>query len=159
MNRKKIFDWNHISEKLTKEQIHELKVYYHVYHKKCWAYKQALKCFKKYKLIGNSLSIVFASGGIASSIVTGGVSLVAISTVALLIQGWMQHNNLDLKIQNSVFAYQSYQHLLNTIKDMLRSGDYQQSIHLSLKQTDDIITDLCPVVDKYFLKYDTKFTL
>ena len=46
---KKIFDWNHISDKLTKDQIIELKAYYHTYHRKCWAYKQAVKRFKKWK--------------------------------------------------------------------------------------------------------------
>ena len=113
--RKSIFNWNHISDKLTEEQIEELKSYYYTYHKKCWAYKQALESFKKWELLGNSLSIVFASGSIASSIATGGIALVAISTVALLIQGWMKLKNLDLKIQNCtyMYAYQSYQHLLN----------------------------------------------
>ncbi len=60
---KLIFDWNHISDKLTENQIIKLKSYYHTYHRKCWAYKQAVKRFKKWKLLGNSLSIVFASGG------------------------------------------------------------------------------------------------
>ena len=120
--KKSIFNWNHISDELTEEQVEELKSYYYTYHKKCWAYKQALKSFKKWRLIGNSLSIVFASGGFASSIATGGISLIAISTAALLIQGWMKHKNLDLKIQNCTYAYQSYQHLLNQIKDMMRSG-------------------------------------
>ena len=97
-SRKSIFNWNHISDELTEEQVEELKSYYHSYHKKCWAYKQALKSFKKWRLLGNSLSIVFASGGFASSIATGGISLIAISTAALLIQGWMKHKDLDLKI-------------------------------------------------------------
>ena len=44
--RKSIFNWNHISNKLTEEQIEELKAYYHTYHKKCWSHKQALKKFK-----------------------------------------------------------------------------------------------------------------
>ena len=121
-SRKSIFNWNHISDELTEEQVEELKSYYHSYHKKCWAYKQAFKSFKKWRLLGNSLSIVFASGGFASSIATGGISLIAISTAALLIQGWMKHKDLDLKIQNCTYAYQSYQHLLNQIKDMMRSG-------------------------------------
>ena len=85
--KKKIFNWNHISDKLTKDQVDELKSYYKAYHRKCWAFKQAFKRFKKLKLLGNSLSVVFASSGLASSIVTGGVSLVSISTVAILIQG------------------------------------------------------------------------
>ena len=60
-SRKSIFNWNHISDELTEEQVEELKSYYHSYHKKFWAYKQALKSFKKWRLLGNSLSIVFTS--------------------------------------------------------------------------------------------------
>ena len=44
--RKSIFNWNHIANKLTEEEIEELKAYYHTYHKKCWSHKQALKNFK-----------------------------------------------------------------------------------------------------------------
>ena len=157
--RKTIFDWNHISDKLTEDEIIELKAYYQTYHRKCWAYKQAVKRFKKLKLLGNSLSIVFASGGFASSIATGGISLIAISTAALLIQGWMKHKNLDLKIQNCTYAYQSYQHLLNTIKDMMRGGDLKPScIHVTMKNIDNYVTDNSPIVDKYLLKYDEIFT-
>ena len=94
--RKSIFNWNHISDELTEEQIEELKSYYRTYHKECWAYKQKSKRLKKWKLFGNSLSIIFASGGFASSLATGGISLIAISTAALLIQGWMKHKDLDL---------------------------------------------------------------
>ena len=82
-SRKNIFHWNHISNKLTEEQIEELKSYYHTYHKKCYAYKQAVKRLKKWKLLGNSLSIVFASGGFASSIATGGISLIVVYNMGL----------------------------------------------------------------------------
>ena len=129
--------------------IEELKSYYQTYHKKCWAHKQALKSFKKQKLLGNSLSIIFASGG---------VSLIVITTVALLIQGWISHKNLDLKIQNCTYAHQSYQHLLNEIKDMIRSGNFNSShIYNTMKNIDDYVTDNSPIVDKYLIKYDEKF--
>ena len=88
---KNLFDWNHISDKLSEERVKELKGYYNTYHRKCWTYKQAMKRFKKLKLIGNSLSIVFATGGIVSAVATSGVSLVAVSTKSVLIQGWMAH--------------------------------------------------------------------
>ena len=91
--RKSIFNWNHISDELTEEQIEELKSYYGTYHEKCWAYKQASKHLKKWKLLG-------LLTGFASSLATGGISLIAISTAALLIQGWMKHKDLDLKIQH-----------------------------------------------------------
>ena len=87
--RTSIFGFNHISVKLSKEKVDELKSYYQSYHRKCWAFKQAIKRFKKWKIAGNSLSVLFASGGLVSAIATSGISLVAISTTALLIQGWM----------------------------------------------------------------------
>ena len=159
-SRRSIFNWNHISNELTEEQIEELKSYQHSYHKKCWAHKQALKNFKKWRLLGNSLSIVFASGGFASSIATGGISLTTISTASLLIQGWMKHKDLDLKIQNCTYAYQSYQHLLNEINDIMRSVNFKSShIYNTMKNIDDYVTDNSPNVDKYLIKYDDKFTV
>ena len=157
--RKNIFYWNHISNNLTEEQIEELKSYYQSYHKKCFAYKLATKHLKNWKLLGNSLSIIFASGGIVSSIASGGISLIAISTVALLIQIWMKHKDLDLKIQNCTYAYQSYQHLLNEIKDVMRSGEFNpHHIYNTMKNIDDYVTDNSPIVDKYLFEYDKKFT-
>ena len=155
---KNIFNWNHISNELTEEQITELKEYYQTYHRKCWAFKQAAKRFKKWKLLGDTLSVVFATSGIASAIATSGISLVAISTTSVIIQGWMKHKNLDLKIQNCTYAYQSYQHLLNTIKDM-RGGDFQPScLHTMMNNIDNYVTDNSPVVDKFVQKYTNKFT-
>ena len=84
--RKNIFDWNHVSDKLTDDQLNELKLYYQTYHRKYWAYKKATKHLKRWKLIGDSLSVCLATGGIASTIATSGVSLIAISTVSILIQ-------------------------------------------------------------------------
>ena len=71
----------------------------------------------------------------------------------------MSHKNLDLIIQNCIYAYQSYQHLLTAIKDTMRGGDFNQSsIHVTMKNIDDYVTDNSPIVDKYLLKYDGKFS-
>ena len=154
-----IFIWNHISERLSKEQVDELKSYYSTYHKKCWAYKRALKKFKKMKLAGDSLSIIFASGGIAALAATGGIALVTVSSVALLIQGWMSHQSLDMKIQSCTYAYQSYNHLLIMIQDALRSGDFnKEELFNSMNNVDSYVTDNSPVIDKYYRKYNKKFT-
>ena len=88
-----IFNFNHVSEKLIIEEINELKAYYKTYHKKCWIYKKAYKKYRKWKLIANSASILFASGGLASAIATNGIALVAISSAALLIQSYMKQKS------------------------------------------------------------------
>ena len=109
--------------------------------------------------MGDTLSVVFATGGIASAIATSGISLVAISTTSVIIQGWMKHKNLDLKIQNCTYTYQSYQHLLNAIKDMMRGGDFQPScLHMMMNNIDNYVTDNSPIVDKFLQKYTNKFT-
>jgi len=119
----------------------------------------ATKRLKKWKLLGNSLSVIFATGGVASAIATSGVSLIAISTTSILIQTWMKHKNIDLKIHNCTYAYQSYEHLLNEIKDAFRSGEFQRNALITkMSSVDDYIVDITPVVDKYLLLYDKKFT-
>ena len=37
--KKDIFNWNHISDKLTEEEVAELKALYKFYHKKYWLFK------------------------------------------------------------------------------------------------------------------------
>ena len=156
--KKRIFNWNQISDKLKKDQVDELKSYYKTYHRKCWVYKKAFKHFKIIKIIGDSISVVLATGGIATAIGTHGITLAAISTGAVLIQGYMKHKNLDLKIQNCQYAYQSYQHLLISIKNSLRSGYFEQSqLYNMMRGIDDFVTDNSPVVDKFITKYNKKF--
>ena len=46
-----IFNFNHVSEKLTDEEINELKSYYKTYHKKCWIYKKSLQKIQKMEII------------------------------------------------------------------------------------------------------------
>ena len=156
---KRIIDFNHISDKLTEDQVRELRAYYCSYHRKCWAFKQATKRLKKYKLIGNSLSVIFAGSGVASAIATSGISLVAISTVSLLIQGYMKHKNIDLRIQNWLYARQSYQHLIDTIKNNMRAGEFNiDSLHIMMNNIDSYVADNAPVIDKFLQKYDKIFT-
>ena len=64
--KSKIFNWNHISENLKQEEIDELKGYYASYHRKCWAYKQAMKHLKRTRFVGNSASVIFGTGGIVA---------------------------------------------------------------------------------------------
>ena len=154
-----IFDWNHISSRLTEDEKEELKSYYKVYHQKCWVFKRALKWYKLLRYLGNTVSLLTASGGIACAIATGGISLVAISTVALLIKGYMEHQNVDIKIQTCTYAYQSYQHLLIMIKNVMRGGAfYKESLINSMANIDNFVTDNSLVVDKFFKQYDAKYS-
>ena len=156
--KKSVINFNHISEELTESQITELKSYYKTYHKKMWIYKAAYKRLKAWQLAGNISSIVFATGGLASSIATAGVSLIAIASASVLIQAYMKHKNLEIRLHQVQYAFQTYGHLLIQIKDILRSGQFNESELLSkLQQNDDFILDNSPIVDKFEKKYDMIF--
>ena len=105
--RKSIFNWNHISKDLSEDQVKQLKEYYEVYHKKVWGFKQAYKSYKRKKYIGNSLALMFAAGGISSSIASGGIALIAVSGTSILIKGYMEHKNYDMKIEQSKYPFKA----------------------------------------------------
>ena len=57
------------------------------------------------------------------------------------------------------YAFQSYQHLLNEIKNILRSGNYDKlSLLTMMNNIDNYVTDNSPIIDKFLQKYDEKFT-
>ena len=58
------------------------------------------------------------------------------------------------KIEMCKFAYTNYQGILNKIRSYLRGQDFKiDELTAELNWIDDIIVDLCPVVDKYETKY------
>ena len=153
-----IFNFNHVSEKLTNEEINELKAYYKTYYKKCWIYKKAYKKYRKWKIIANTASILFASGGLPSAIATSRIALVAISSAALLIQSYMKHKNLDMNIKTCQNSNQSYNELPNEIKTSLRSGHFNRNnLTLTMANIDNIVVANCPIADKYDKKYSKLF--
>ena len=80
------------------------------------------------------LSIIFASGGLVSAVATNGISLVAISTLSFLIQGWMKHKELDLKFRYCTYIMHTnhiniYLMILKKdIKESMRSGECNRSV-------------------------------
>ena len=118
----------------------ELKTYYKAYHRKCWAYKNAVGKFKKLRFAGHTASSVLALGSIGSTIGTGGIAVVAVGAVTVIIQGYMSYKKFDMKIRDCTYVYQSYQHILNDTKDMLRSGNFESDEILNKMKSVDKTT-------------------
>ena len=71
----------------------------------------------------------------------------------------MEHQSLDLKIQNCQYAFQSYSHLFIMIKEAIRNGDFdRKKLVDTMTNIDNYVTDNSPIVDKFMRKYDEKFT-
>ena len=157
--RKSIFNWNHISEKLTEDQISELKALYKFYHKKYWLSKMTFKYFKKAELACNIGSVLL----VVTGTVVGGVTLnpVVIGTISgsgLLLKTYSEAKYYKRKIEMCKFAYTTYGKVLTNLRSFMRGQEYNDKEFLDyVKVIDDIIIDMCPLTDKFEMKYKKVF--
>ena len=154
-----IFNWNHISENLTEDQISELKALYKFYHKKYWLFKMTFKYFKKAELscnIGAALLVV--TGTITGAVTLNPVILGTISGSGLLLKTYSEAKNFKGKIEMCKFAYTSYEKVLTELRSFMRGQEYNNKEFLDyVKVLDDIIIDMCPLTDKFEKKYNKIF--
>ena len=159
MDKHNIFNWNHVSEKLTENQISELKALYKFYHKKYWLAKMTYKYFKKTELACNigSASLV-AIGTIVGGITLNPIPLGVISGTGLLLKTYSEIKNYKRKIEMSKFAYTSYSKVLTDLRSFMRGLKYDEKKFLDhIKVIDEIIIDMCPLTDKFEKKYNKVF--
>ena len=157
---KNIFNWNHISNELTNDQISELKALYKNYHRLFKCYELKYKKLKRLKLSLEMTSIGLTIVGSVVGVVTLNPIVVAcVAGPGVLIQGYLTKSHLDNRVDRCRFAYKTYEKFLVQLKSFLRGLPYDISLFLSeIKLLDDIVIDSCPTVDKYFEKYTNKFT-
>ena len=157
--RESIFNWNHVSEKLTEDQIFELKALYKFYHKKYWLAKKTYKYYKKAELtcnIGSALLVV--TGTVVGGVTLNPVVLGTISGSGLLLKTYSEIKNYKRKIEMSKFAYTSYSKVLTDLRSFMRGLKYDEKEFLDyVKVLDELIIDMCPLTDKFEKKYNRVF--
>ena len=156
---KKIFNWNHISDKLSENQISELKALYKCYHRLYKCYQWKYKRLRRLKLTLELSSIGLTTVGSITGIVT--LNPIILGTVAgtgVMIQAYLTKFDLDKRVDRCRFAYTTYEKILIQLKSFLRGLSYDIPLFLSdIKILDDIVIDTCPSIDKYQEKYNCKF--
>ena len=157
--RENIFNWNHVSENLTEDQISELKALYKFYHKKYWLFNMNFKHLNKADLacnIGSALLVV--TGTVVGSVTLNPIPLGIISGLGILLKTYSEANNYKRKIEMCKFAYTSYEKVLTDIRSFMRGLEYDVKDFLDyVKVLDDIIIDMCPLTDKFERKYNKVF--
>ena len=153
--RKSIFNWNHISDKLTEDQISELKALYKFYHKKYWLFKMTFKYFKKAELVCNiGSAVLVVTGTVAGSVTLNPIVLGTISGAGVLLKTFSEAKNYKGKIEMCKFAYTSYEKILTDLGSFMRGLEYNHKEFLDyVKVLDDIIIAVCPLTDKFEKKY------
>lgn len=72
----------------------------------------------------------------------------------------MKYKDLDLKIQNHKYCSDSYQHLLVSLKDSFRSGEYnQQSLIDMTSSIDNFARDLTDGITSYKKEYNSNWNI
>ena len=156
----KIFGFNHISDTLSEDEINKLKTLYKSYHRLQMCYKWKYKRLRRSKLSLELSSLGLTSiGAIIGAITLNPIILGCLSGSGIMIQAYLTKSDLDKRVDRCKFAYTSYERILVQLKSFLRGLPYDENNFLSdLKVLDDIIIDQCPSIDKYFEKYNKKFT-
>ena len=156
---KNIFNWNHVSEKLTEDQISELKELYKFYHKKYWLFKMTFKYFKKAELACNIGSVLLVvTGTVVGGVTLNPIPLGTISGSGLLLKTYSEAKNYKRKVEMSKFTYTSYEKVLTDLWSFMRGLKYNNKEFLDyVKVLDDIIIDMCPLTDKFEKKYNKVF--
>ena len=159
MVKKESIQFNHISKELSQVQIIKFKTLYKYYHKLKNCYQWKYQKLRKLKLTLELSSIALTSlGVIIGSITLCPIILGSISGSGILIQSYLTKSDLNKRADRCRFAYTSYDKILIQIKSYLRGLPYNESIFLSdIKVLDETISDLCPGIQKYIIKYDKIF--
>ena len=157
--RKSIFYWNHVSGKLTDDQISVLKALYKFYHKKYWLFKMTYKYFKKAELACNIGSVLLVvTGTVVGGVTLNPIVLGTISGTGILLKTFSEAKNDKRKIEMCKFAYTSYEKVLIDLRSFMRGLEYNDEEFLDyVKVLDDIIIDMCPLTDKFENKYNKVF--
>ena len=160
VSKKNIFNWNHISNDLTEDKISELKALYKCYHRLYKCYQWKYKKLRRLKLSLEMSSIGLTTvGSIVGGVTLNPILIAAVAGPGILIQAYLTKSDLDKRVDRCRFAYTTYEKILIQLKSFLRGLPYDDNIFLSdIKILDDIVIDTCPTIDKYFEKYNFKFT-
>ena len=156
---KNIFNFNHISNNLTEDEISELKALYKCYHRLYNCYQWKYNKLRRLKLSLEMSSIGLTTvGSIVGGVTFNPIIIGAVAGLGILIQAYLTKSNLSNRVDRCRFAYTSYEKILVQLRSFLRGLSYDENIFLSdVKIIDDIVIDHCPSIDKYFSKYDSKF--
>ena len=157
---KNIFNWNHISNDSTEDQISELKAliykcYYRLFKCYQWKYKKLKRLKLSLEMSSIGLTVI---GSVVGAVTLNPIVIACVAGPGVLIQGYLTKSELYNNLDRCRFAYTSYERICVQLKNFLRGLSYDERKFLSdIKVIDYLVIDQCPSIDKYFEKYNSKF--
>ena len=98
------------------------------------------------------LSSVVFTRAVVDSVTLNSIFLARITGSGVLLQTIITQKNFTKKAEACRYGFQSYQKLLNRLKYILRSGDFDDFLERKLDMIDDQVPDACPPISDHFQK-------
>ena len=154
-----IFDFNHIDNLLSEDEIKTIKEFYEYYHKKFWCFK---KTFKHFKILDESINIsgilLMIIGTISGGLTMNPIVLGVINGVGILLTKFGKMKNYKRKMEMTKIEFTTYEKLLVELRSALRGDEFDKDQFIDkMKVVDAMMIDQTPLPDKYVKQYDKKY--
>ena len=151
-----IFEFNHIDNLLSKEEIKTIKEFYKYYHKKFWCFKET---FKHFKILDESITIsgilLVIIGTISGGLTLNPIILGVINGVGILLTNFGKMKNYKKKIEMTKIAFTTYDKVLVELRSAMRGDEFEKNQFIDkMKVVDAMIIDQTPLADKYVKQYE-----
>ena len=159
--KKDIFEFNHIDNNLSEDEIKTIKDFHKYYHKKFWCFK---KTFKLFKLMDESITFseifLMMAGTISGGLTMNPIILGVINGVGIVLTNVGKMKNYKNKIEMTKIAFTTYEKVLVELRSALRGDDFDKDLFINkMKVIDEMIIDQTPLADKFSKIYDGKYNI
>ena len=157
--KKGIFEFNHIDNLLSEDEMKTIKEFYEYYHKKFGCFK---KTYKHFKILDESINIsgilLMIIGTISGGLTMNPIILGVINGVGIVLTNVGKMKNYKKKIEITKIAFTTYEKVLVQLRSALRGDEFDKDLFIDkMKVIDEMIIDQTPLADKFTKKYDKKY--
>ena len=157
--KKDIFEFNHIDNLLSEDEIKTIKEFYEYYHKKFWCFK---KTYKHFKILDESINIsgilLMIIGTIPGVLTMNPIVLGVINGFGIVLTNVGKMKNYKKKTEMTKIAFTTYEKVLVELRSALRGDEFDKDSFIDkMKVIDEMIIDQTPLADKVVKKYDKKY--
>ena len=159
--KKDIFEFNHIDNNLSEDEIKTIKKFYEYYHKKFWCFK---KTYKHFKILDESIIIsgiiLMIAGTISGGLTMNPIILGVINGAGIVLTNMGRMKSYKKKIEMTKIAFTTYEKVLVQLRSALRGDDFDKDLFIDkMKVINEMIIDQTPLADKFTKRYDRKFMI
>ena len=149
--KKDIFEFNHIDNLLSEDEIKTIKEFYEYYHKKFWCFK---KTYKHFKILDESINItgilLMIIGTISGGLTMNPIILGVVTGVGIVLTNVGKTKNYKKKIEMTKIAFTTYEKVLVELRSALRGDEFDKDLFIDkMKVVDEMIIDQTPLADKF----------